>query len=71
VLTMCRASYTFHHGAIASKPVSARWALATLNQRWIALIEWALTWQHADQSDHLSETVDFIRYTLEDSDDDI
>ena len=71
VLTMCRALYTFHHGAIASKPVSARWALSTLDQRWIALIEWALTWQHADQSDHLSETLDFIRYTLEDSDDDI
>jgi hypothetical protein len=65
VLTMCRALYTFHHGTIASKPVSARWALATLDQRWIALIEWALTWQHADQSDHLSETLDFIRYTLE------
>ena len=30
VLTMCRALYTLHHGAIASKPVSARWALATL-----------------------------------------
>jgi len=71
VLTMCRALYTFYHGTIASKPVSARWALATLDQRWIALIEWALTWQHADQSDRLSETLDFIRYTVEKSNDDI
>ena len=28
VLTMCRALYTLQHGTIASKPVSARWALA-------------------------------------------
>ncbi len=64
VLTMCRALYTFHHGTIASKPVSARWAQAELDQPWATVIEWAVTWQRADRSDHLRETLDFIRYTL-------
>jgi hypothetical protein len=70
VLTMCRAWYTLQHGAIASKPVSARWARAALDQPWAALIEWAINWQHADQSDRLSETLDFIRYTVEGSEHD-
>jgi non-ribosomal peptide synthetase component F len=65
VLTMCRAWYTLQQGTIASKPVSARWALATLDKQWMALIDWALMWQQADQADHSSETLDFIRYTLE------
>jgi hypothetical protein len=71
VLTMCRALYTLQRGTITSKPVSARWALANVDQKWTPLIAWALTWQHADQSERLSETLDFIRYTLEDSDDDL
>jgi hypothetical protein len=71
VLTMCRAFYTLQHGTIASKPVSAGWALTILDRKWRSLIEWALTWQRADQSEHLSETLDFIRYTLEDSNDDL
>ncbi len=64
VLTMCRALYTLHHGTIASKPVSARWARAELDQSWAPLIEWAITWQHADRSDRLTATLDFIRYTV-------
>ena len=64
VLTMCRALYTLQHGASASKPVSARWALAELDQRWAALIDWAITWQRADQTDRLTETLEFIRCTL-------
>jgi hypothetical protein len=70
VLTMCRALYTFRHGTIASKPASARWALTTLDRKWTPLIEWAINWRHADQSERLSETLDFIRYTLERSDHD-
>ena len=65
VLTMCRALYTLHHGTIASKPISARWALAAVEKHWADLIEWALTWQRADQSERLSEALDFIQYTLE------
>ncbi len=68
VLTMCRALYTFQHGTIASKPASARWAQQALDERWIKLIEWASTWDQDTASDHLAETLEFIRYTLECSD---
>jgi hypothetical protein len=61
VLTMCRALYTLHHGDISSKPVAARWAQAALGEPWSAVIDWAL---HDAQSDHLNETLDFLRYTL-------
>ncbi len=65
VLTMCRALYTFHHGTIASKPVSARWAQQALDERWTNLIEWASTWEQDSASDHLGETLEFIRYTID------
>ncbi len=65
VLTMCRALYTLEHGSIVSKPVAACWAQKALHERWTALIEQALTWQHDVQWDHLDETLDLIRYTLE------
>jgi hypothetical protein len=62
---MCRALYTLQHGTIASKPVSARWAQARLDERWEAIIEWALTWQADSSVDHLNETLDLIHYTLD------
>ncbi|HEX6288432.1 MAG TPA: aminoglycoside adenylyltransferase domain-containing protein [Herpetosiphonaceae bacterium] len=65
VLTMCRALYTLQHGSLASKPVAARWARQTLGEPWSAMIERALAWPCNPQPDHLSETLDFIRYTLE------
>lgn len=65
VLTMCRALYTLHYGSVVSKPISARWAQTALGARWAALIEWAVAWRYDAQSDRLSETLDFIRYTLE------
>ena len=65
VLTMCRAIYTLNYGAVVSKPAAARWAQATLGERWAALIDWALKWSHDEQSDKLAATLDFIRYTLE------
>lgn len=65
VLTMCRALFTLEHGSIASKPVSARWAQEKLDERYAALIERALLWQHGEQFNRLDETLDFIRYTLE------
>ncbi len=65
VLTMCRALHTLQSGTVVSKPVAARWAQAALGERWATLIEWALTWRHDTPSDKLSETLDFIRYTLE------
>ena len=65
VLTMCRALHTLQYGIIASKPVAARWAQESLGERWGVLIERTLAWQPGMQLDSLSETLDFIRYTLE------
>ncbi len=65
VLTMCRALYTLHHATIVPKPVAARWAQQSLDQRWAPLVDKALAWRPSVQADHLHETLDFIRYTLE------
>jgi hypothetical protein len=65
ILTMCRALYTLQYGTVVSKPVAARWARETLDQRWTSLIERALAWRHDAPLDSLNETLDFIRYTLD------
>ncbi len=64
ILTMCRALYTLHHGAIVSKTVAARWARTALGSRWEALIEHASAWQRDARWGNLNGTLDFIRYTL-------
>jgi hypothetical protein len=64
ILTMCRALYTLETGAIASKPVAARWAQAALGERRSAPIERALAWRPGMPLDMLDETLDFIQYTL-------
>jgi hypothetical protein len=64
VLTMCRALYTLRHGAVASKPVSARWARGELGARWAGLIERASAWRHDAPSGGLSGAEDFVRFTL-------
>lgn len=68
VLTMCRVLYTLQHGTVVAKPAAARWALAVVGERWARLIERALAWRQDEQLDDLNETLDFIRYTLERSD---
>ncbi len=65
VLTMCRALYTLRLGDIVSKPVAAGWAQRTLAQRWAGLIERALAFEHDDGIDDIDETLEFIRYTIE------
>jgi len=65
VLTMCRALYTLRHCEIVSKPVSAQWASQTLDRRWMELIERAAAWRIDDGADDLTETLMFIRYTLD------
>ncbi len=69
VLSICRLLYTLQYGTVVSKPVAARWAQATLGERWVSLIERAWVGR---QNPHLSaeagdinETLDFIRYALE------
>jgi hypothetical protein len=65
VLTLCRALYTLECGDVVSKSVAARWAQETIDARWRPLIKQALAWPDEAQLDHLSETLDFIRYALE------
>ncbi|MFN8597265.1 MAG: DUF4111 domain-containing protein [Anaerolineae bacterium] len=64
VLTMCRALHALDSGTIVSKPAAARWAQATLDQRWHALIEFAVQWQSGAEVDHFAEIAELIRYTL-------
>lgn len=65
VLTMCRMLYTLQNGGVATKPQAARWALATLDGRWHSLIEQADAWENDQPFDHLAETRDFMRFTIE------
>jgi hypothetical protein len=67
ILTMARVLYTLEHGTVVSKPVAARWAQSTLARPWSALIKEARTWPHDPQPGSVSEAQDFIRYTLEHS----
>lgn len=72
VLTICRMLYTFTTGAVTSKQVAGRWALATMGGRWMPLIERALSWlkdlqgtQDQENSEvDVRETLDLIRFTL-------
>ena len=67
VLTVCRMLYTLEHGAVVSKPVAARWALRTLDERWRELIERAAEGRHGGElvPADVSGTMAFIRYALE------
>ncbi|HYP39970.1 MAG TPA: aminoglycoside adenylyltransferase domain-containing protein [Chloroflexia bacterium] len=64
VLTMCRALYTLQHGTIVSKPFAARWAQKVVGEPYASLIERAVTWRDPGQAAEVTETLDFIRYTL-------
>lgn len=69
VLTLCRILYTLHYGTVASKPVAALWVQETLDQRWTPLIDRAWVGRQNPglkaQTVDVNETLDFIRYTLE------
>jgi len=65
ILTMCRALYMFHSGAVVSKPVAARWAQARLGEPWASLVESALAWRRGTELHCLDEALNFIRYTLD------
>jgi predicted nucleotidyltransferase len=67
ILTMCRILYTLQHGTLVSKSVAAQWALKSLDERFTVLIKRALVWQEGTQLDILNETIGFIQYTLEHS----
>jgi hypothetical protein len=67
VLSLCRILYTLEHGTVVSKAVAARWALATLDKRWIGLIERAVIGRHVGGEilpGDVTGTREFIRYSL-------
>ncbi len=64
VLTMCRALYTLHSGAIATKPQAASWAMEHLNSEWHDLIQTAMVWRHSMEMDQFRATHEFVRYAL-------
>jgi hypothetical protein len=65
ILTMCRVLYTLKFATVASKQIAARCMQKQLDRRWTALIDRALAWQHDKTMDSFVETMEFIRYTLE------
>ena len=68
VLSLCRILYTLHHGTVVSKPVAARWAQETLDNRWAPLIERAWVGRHNPGSEaspeDVNETLEFLRFAL-------
>lgn len=70
VLSMCRIRYTLEMGGIVSKPAAARWAMAAAWARtWAELIAAALAWRPGQRMDYLEQTVAYIVFTLEQSQD--
>ena len=69
VLTLCRILYTLENSAIASKPVTARWAQAGPGKPFAGLIERARLGRHNPASEaspqDVKATQGFIRFTME------
>ena len=65
VLSLCRILYTRRHGAIISKRSAASWATETLDPRWRALIEQAITDRlhatGASSAEAIEQTLAFLR----------
>ena len=68
VLSMCRVLYTLRRGAVASKPVAARWAQAELGPQRAPLIERSLAGRHIPDTpatpEDIAQTLALLRYTL-------
>ncbi|HEU5102823.1 MAG TPA: aminoglycoside adenylyltransferase domain-containing protein [Roseiflexaceae bacterium] len=69
VLSLCRVLYTLDSGAVVSKQAAANWAKESLDARWVPLIERALAGRHDPTSavppEDIDETLEFVRYSLE------
>lgn len=67
ILSMCRALHALEHGTIVSKPVAARWAQQTLDERWRSVIDLALLAQkpHPAEFDLLPDSLALIQYVKE------
>ena len=64
ILTMCRALYVLHMGSVPSKPQAATWGQEHLDAKWRTIIERALLWRTQHEDEHLTETLDFMRYAI-------
>jgi hypothetical protein len=62
-LTLCRALYTLHQGAVCSKPQAATWTQEMYPQ-WKSVIERALLWRSQHEKDDLTITMTFLRDAL-------
>jgi hypothetical protein len=66
VVSMCRVLYTLEHKEIASKPVSARWAIQQVEEAPRQQIEDALVWKYGMKWNHtLDEALTLIRLANE------
>jgi len=66
VITMCRVLHALETGIITSKPKAAQWARAKLDGPWKQLIDKAVAVSnHEEQDVLLDETLDFIRFTMQ------
>ena len=70
VLTLCRILYTLQLGDVISKPKAARWVKDNVSERWKTFIDRVWVERQYNQpltsdTDAMNQTLDFIRYTLE------
>lgn len=65
IITMCRVLYTLEHGAVASKPVSARWAKERLGEPYAGMIDRALAWQPDVETHMFDDALKFLSLTVE------
>ncbi|MBP3966537.1 aminoglycoside adenylyltransferase domain-containing protein [Paenibacillus lignilyticus] len=68
IQTLCRMLYSLHTGSVASKPLAINWARHELGKPWDSLITRSLS--SKDENSNITkrdmdETIDFIRYTVE------
>ena len=64
VQTMCRVLYTLEFTTAVSKTKAALWAIKTLDEEWVGLVEEALGWPDTWPED-VAQIQNFIRFTLD------
>ena len=64
VLTMCRALYTWEHGAVVSKRLAAEWVREKSDRKWTKLINQAMAWHYGDPPGDIGQSQEFMRYIL-------
>ena len=64
VLTMCRCLFLFTHNGMTSKKVATKWVQEKFS-KWKDLVEVALNWTSEQEFNRLNEVKDFIKFTIE------